>query len=254
MNAPHIPNGIGDNYSWALEILEKVITKDKIQLIAEIGSRDGMDAIALAGHFEASAIIFEPDPINFKLCSANLRLCEAELNLKLLNIALSDFSGEVDFFSIDPSLYGNRGASALYQISFDGRPLNDPDRGRASVQRRTSVEAFRFDELRLPTPDLIAMDAEGSELSILRGFGDKLKEVKVVITESSFWNYHKGGGSTFVEIDRLLSQSGFQFLASNQQKSDGKFPKQSLAKLLFHGWQPAFDVIYVNSRYQGTSN
>lgn len=50
---------------------------------------------------------------------------------------------------------------------------------------------------------MIAMDAQGSELKILKGFGDKLKKVNFIITECTF-NSGLIGGTNFKEIDSYL--------------------------------------------------
>lgn len=59
-------------------------------------------------------------------------------------------------------------------------------------------------------PTLIAMDVQGAELAVLKGFGKKLKDVKAIILETSFTENYLGG-STFGEIDKFLSRNGFNF-------------------------------------------
>lgn len=42
--------------------------EENIGLIAEIGSRDGLDGIALAARYKTKVMIFEPDPYNITVC------------------------------------------------------------------------------------------------------------------------------------------------------------------------------------------
>lgn len=219
-------------------------------MIAEIGSRDAIDGIELAHHFDANVMIFEPDPINSELCKRNLTLHGGQIAAKFFNIALSDESGLVDFYSVDPNVYSNRGSSSLHEINFGSRPLNDPDRNRATVQKKVSVQASRFDDLGLPAPDLIAMDVEGAELKALLGFGGQLRDVKAVLAESSFWNNFHGPDSTFPKVHSLLAKMGFSFVASSRNGPSTKFPRQSFRRRLFPRYQPAFNVLYINKRFE----
>ena len=245
-------NSLGEagNYDWAFLDLERFIAPSEIKLVAEIGSRDALDGLELARRFSSEVVIFEPDPVNAETCRTNIALQSGHLNVQFFELALSNVSGTVDFFSVDSELYTNRGSSSLHEISFNGRPPNDPDRNRDSVQKKVRVGASRFDELALPAPDLIAMDVEGSEIQVLEGFGDKLRDVRAVVAESSFWNNYKGPGSTFPKLHRLLSSKGFVFAASNRNRDRHKFPRQSFKRLFFPSYQPAFDVLYVNRRAQ----
>lgn len=243
--------GVGGNYDWALRDLGRFVTPAEIQLVAEIGSRDAVDGLELARHFSAEVLIFEPDPINAQICRGNLASESGLVSARFFELALSNISGPTDFYSVDPNLYSNRGASGLYEINFGGRPQNDPDRNRKSVQKKVKVDASRFDELALPTPDIVAMDVEGAELQVLEGFGDKLEDVRAVLAESSFWNNFKGPGSTFPKLHRFLSSKGFRFVASTRTRARHDFPRQSLRQRLFPGYQPAFNVLYVNGSGSG---
>lgn len=222
-------------------------------MIAEIGSRDAIDGIELAHHFDASVVIFEPDPINSELCKRNLTLHGKQIAAKFFNIALSDESGLVDFYSVDPNVYSNRGSSSLHEINFGSRPIRDPDRNRATVQKKVRVQVSRFDDLGLAVPDLIAMDVEGAELKVLLGFGDQLRDVKAVLAETSFWNNFHGPDSTFPKVHFLLAKMDFRFVASSRNGPSSKFPRQSFRRLLFPRYQPAFDVLYINKSYESKS-
>lgn len=238
--------GEGGNYDWAFLDLERFIAPAEIRIVAEIGSRDALDGLELARRFSAEVLIFEPDPINAENCAENIAAQSRQLNVQFFELALSNVSGTVDFYSVDPELYTNRGSSGLHEISFHGRPPTDPDRNRDSVQEKVRVAASRFDELGLPAPDLIAMDVEGSELQVLEGFGDQLQDVRAVVAESSFWNNFKGPCPTFPELHSFLSSNGFVFVASSRNRDRHKFPRQSFKQRFFPSYQPAFDVLYVN--------
>jgi FkbM family methyltransferase len=235
------------NYSWALDHIFELDLETEIKVVAEIGSRDAIDAIYLQETLSCDVHVFEADPFNAVFCRQNIENSKQQTHLHFYELALSNQNGEIDFFSVDIEKYDNIGSSSMYPISFRGRPRSDPDKNRDSVQKTVRVNASRFDSLEIPTPDLIAMDTEGSELKILMGFGPSIKQVKFIILETSFWNNfqnHKDV-STFPEIHRLLERYGFQFLASNQDKKN-EFPKRSIRRTILNRHQPNFDVLYVN--------
>jgi FkbM family methyltransferase len=242
--------GEGGNYDWALHDLGQWIAPEEIQSVAEIGSRDAIDGLELASTFSAKVFIFEPDPINAEICRENLALQTGQAEVQFFEIALSNMSGPIDFYSVDSNLYSNRGVSGLREINFGSRQRNDPDRNRSSVQRKIRVNASRFDELGLPAPDLVAMDVEGAELQVLEGFGEQLRDVRAVVAESSFWNNYHGPDSTFPKLHHLLSSMGFRFIASSCHPDRHKFPRQPLKHRFFPSFQPAFNVLYINSSAQ----
>jgi hypothetical protein len=59
--------------------------------------------------------------------------------------------------------------------------------------------------------DMIWMDAQGSELDVLRGAVETLKDVKVILTEVGLGQYYQGQ-SLKPEIDAFLMGQGFREL------------------------------------------
>jgi FkbM family methyltransferase len=93
----------------------------------------------------------------------------ARENVQCLNVALSDKEGEV--------LLSDRSDLAINRV------LGPRDDGEENVP----VPARRFDqisrELELE-PDFIKVDVEGHEESVLKGFGEHLREAKMIFIES----------------------------------------------------------------------
>lgn len=239
------------NYSWAIPFLENQFNHQNLVVkhIVEVGSRDALDAIFLSNYFKCQVDVFEPDPLNILECQKNIFNLDPKNRgqLVLHNIALADVSGDMDFWSVDPDLYGNRGASSLYQINFQNRSMGDPDKGKTLVQKKIRVKSSRFDEIFISTPNLLVMDVQGGELSVLRGFGDKLKSVNAIVLETS-WSNNYLGGSTFSSIHEYLMSFGFIFVSTNQGGVVSKeLPKNKFFSKVFNRFQPDFDCIYINS-------
>ena len=139
-----------NNYDWALPYVDNYLQAHgkKIELIAEIGSRDALDGIALAKKYKTNVMIFEPDPYNIPVCKKNIQTYNIELEgrAELFETALFDKSKIINWYSIDPDKYDNPGASSLYMINFKNRRRGDPDKNRDPIQKKFEVKANRFDE------------------------------------------------------------------------------------------------------------
>lgn len=80
---------------------------------------------------------------------------------------------------------------------------------------KSVVQTARFDSWGMPIPDLLVMDVEGSESLVLRGFGEKLKDLKYVCFETGFSSAYETK-ENFHYLHRLMRANGFRYIASNQ--------------------------------------
>ena len=69
-------------YEWAIKLINNLGVK--ISSVAEIGSRDALDAIYLAEVFKCSVSVFEPDPVNAVVCRENIDLSLNKLALRAI--------------------------------------------------------------------------------------------------------------------------------------------------------------------------
>ncbi len=243
----------GTNYDWALKYLTLPITS-----VVEVGSRDGMDAIALGRALGCRVDAFEAAPEQFLVVEENIRASGLE-GITAHELALLDKGGTVDFWTVDPDVYDNAGLGSVFEVNFDNRQGNDVDAGRASIQRKTTVAAARFDTLDLPAPDLLVMDVQGAETKVLRGFGPMLTECRYVICEAERVPSYQGG-NPFSEVDKFLKSQGFRIRASTvgsgsnlERRIHFLRTNAQIAwreKTLFPTriYQGVFDVLYVNAR------
>ena len=119
--------------------------------IYDIGAQAGFYSLAFSRLVGSGQVFaFEPLPENCANLLDHLSANDVE-NVKVHQIAVSDYSGLVDF-QFDTS-------NAMGHIT--------------SVPSRCRVYAVTLDELtsksKLPFPDLVKMDVEGSEADVLRG-------------------------------------------------------------------------------------
>jgi FkbM family methyltransferase len=197
----------GSNYLWALPYLDS-----PVHSVVEVGARDGFDAIALARSFSCRVDTFEASPQHFSNVLRNIRVSEVP-NIHAHALALSDKNGDLDFWIIDESKYANSGLGSLYQLNFTNRSVDDADLGHPPVQQKVSVTGARFDSLGLPSPDLLAMDVQGSEIRVLQGFGSKLLSCRYIVCEAERVPSYSGGNS-FRALHKFLTSRGWVLKAS----------------------------------------
>ncbi len=236
-------------YDWALDHLDTLgIRFGPDDTIAEVGSLNALDGLALARRTGANLLIFEPDPINAPTCRDNITSQALNSPISFFQIALTDKTGPIDFFSVDPNLYSNRGASGLHPVNFKRRRKDDPDRNRAPIHTKVRVEASRFDDLDLDTPRLVAMDVQGAELKVLRGFGKKLEGVQAVIAETSLSRSYRGG-STFRQLRRFMVREGFSFVASDKHpRNPARMPQRGLKATILRTHSSDFNVLFLRNQ------
>jgi FkbM family methyltransferase len=139
------------------------LNNDNILNIVDIGAQSG--AFSLMSQFFPNTIwyCFEPDPLNFSLLSENILLNNIT-NAKLFSEALSDKVGECEFNICK----NHRGLNTL------GKKLKRFTKEESimiNVKLNTLDNIFEENKV-----DLIKIDTEGAEYSILQGAKSLLKK------------------------------------------------------------------------------
>lgn len=173
----------GANQEMANIIEEKFINKEKKHAI-DIGANIGF----MTGYFGSrwkKVTAFEPTPNIFKCLEKNCN----QSNIELKNLALSDINGEV--------LFAVGGKSEINQIISDPKVLK-------KHWQYIKVPAVTLDSLNLQNVDMIKIDVEGHELSVVKGAEKTIRSQKPLIAiEISFENKI---------LDKQLSQNHGQAL------------------------------------------
>jgi FkbM family methyltransferase len=238
------------NYYLALRTIESHFLAEGLNLssIVEVGSRDGLDAIFLSKYFNCTVHAFEPNPPSILEAKKNITKYKAMSKVKLHTLALSDKCGYRDFFPVDTDLYENIGASSFFLINFNNRHASDPDKDRGTVQKKIKVKIASFCKLELLPPNLLLIDAQGSELEVLKGFGKKIRNINAIVLEASFSENYISGAS-FDLLHNYLINQGFFFAGTNRGGGvSEKIPKRNLLKRLFNLYEPDFDCIYLKNK------
>lgn len=158
--------------AWIVEEVRSVYLKpEQGDVVIDAGAHYGFYALLssrLVGR-EGLVIAFEPASENYRCLLANLQLNKTK-NVKPFNMALGDLDGETKLYLGDHS----REHSMIYQRS----------------KRFEFVQLKRLDtiidELGLTKVNLIKLDTEGAELTILRGALLTIKRYKPRLTIAAY--------------------------------------------------------------------
>jgi FkbM family methyltransferase len=180
------------------------------RVVFDIGSRDGSQALQLAGLFpEAEVIAIECNAQTIEACR---RKVERNPRVKLVEKAINSYTGCCDFYPIDPERTittwedGNPGASSLF-VANGEYPVE------TYVQKKVEVECIRLDDLctqqGIDAIDLIWMDLQGAELLALESAGTFLDRVRYIYTEVSHRPIYNGQ-CMFEDVEAFLTARGFR--------------------------------------------
>jgi FkbM family methyltransferase len=172
------------------------IHEHRLQYFFDIGANFGLYSMLLSDEPSLSHLhAFEPLPRNAHQFGANLYLNGLDNRVHLHICALSDHSGQIDFF-VDPN---STGVSTL--LPAEMRSRQDAYKTSIQVESRVFDEAFSFSGIRA----LIKMDVEGAELMTLAGMRRFLSDnVAVLQVETT--------PQTLDQVDAFMGEAGYRSL------------------------------------------
>lgn len=85
------------------------------------------------------------------------------------------------------------------------------DSTKPDIKYEYEVEMYRFDslEIELSSPVLLKIDVEGYELEVLKGLGDRLTEIDILIVETSLVSLYDNGSSSS-EVINFMEERNFR--------------------------------------------
>jgi FkbM family methyltransferase len=159
-------------------------------VIFDLGANIGMATLRFKKLYpEAKVVCFEPQARAFELLSRNIK----ENNLQGItvnNLAVSDHDGEIVFFS-EPGTGSCPGAGVICMDGF----------------AKSRVRCVKLSDYISERVDLLKIDIEGSELSVL---SELAGTGKLRMIDRVFLEYHPDTDS-FVQIVTLLRDNGFKW-------------------------------------------
>jgi len=207
-------------------VIQSVVTASAPTII-DVGAHHGQSARYLRELFPGSTIhSFEPDPDSFQRL-VSLGLADHHCT----QAALSDRRGQVTFFR-----NGISHTNSLHRVNLESndsikltearrtggndfsRSLNQPFEVRCSTLDDYCQEA------EITRVDLLKIDVQGAEASVLRGAARTLESTSAVVLEASFYDFyeHRTG---IAELEHCLGPAGlslFSILEISQNPMNGR--------------------------------
>lgn len=172
----------GEYSQVEVDFLTSILRKDSV--VYDIGANIGYHTTAFAS--VANTVIgFEPHPKTFELLKRNTQQLK---NVKILNCAVSNFTGPAYCSDYNIELAGNYGNMSISESS--GVEIQCIDFG--------NCHGF-------PLPDLIKIDVEGSEYPVIQSCMTLLKQKAAVVYYEAHETVH------LTEIYELLQPLGYRF-------------------------------------------
>ncbi len=194
-------------------------------ILFDVGAHHGQDSLNITQHnTNVICYAFEPTPELARL----LRIAAEARNMKdryhVYEHAISDFDGEADFHMVE----GDTGSASLNEFS-DNLSETWPDRKDFVVRGSKKINVYRLDTwLTIFAPELtkidhLHIDAQGSDLAVLKGLGEKLSMVEtgvVEVPQEEKLRLYKGQHTKQEAID-FLEKNGFVIdKVTSQQTED----------------------------------
>jgi len=206
---------------------------NKIDIMIDVGANIGESILEFNKNFEIKKIYsIEPDPNSYhEIKKNNFK------NVDVLNFALSDTEGndklKIGYLSSMSTINKiNYGSFYTKVKCFVIWMIN---RKFAIYKNEIVIKKRRLDnlinELKIDIVDLIKIDTEGHEFNVIKGLGDKIHNVKIILFEhhedsSIIKNY------TFKEVENYLEFRNFFQLSKTKMKL-----------------RKTYEFIYINKNY-----
>jgi FkbM family methyltransferase len=139
---------------------------------------------------QAHFFLFDPTPQSLPYMNSVAKRLKADV----FNVALGDKSGTIAL-----NVWATHSDSSIFD-----------EVGRADILEHRDVPMRRFGELvtSFARPSLMKIDVQGAELMVLRGMGERLKEIDCLIVETSLIaTVHDG--PEFAEVAGFMNNAGF---------------------------------------------
>ena len=202
---------------WGAESIKEEVSaccsllENSPALLIDIGGNEGLYSSEFLKHFPDSLVyIFEPSTLNIKRLKSSFAMKD---NVNIVPIALSDTSDSLPLFADEPgSPLGTLSADVVKRFLGTG----------ISMEIIEKVTVTRFDEYwsgsllkKHAIIDYVKIDVEGNEMSVLKGFGKLISNIKLIQFEFGsadidtrsffldFWYFFKNNNFSLFRITPL---------------------------------------------------
>lgn len=205
---PYSFEGVFEDYlGRPLDLIAKFIPPNPI--IFEAGGHYGIDTVKFSKKWpNATIFTFEPNPHAYEMLLNNTKGIP---NIQSHNLAVNNYNGT----AILNVCYGTTGDNPLFE-------------GASSLLEASEGQKIHYQGPKVEVPcvilddwckekgishfDFMWLDLEGLELEVLKSSPEILKNVKVIYTETNFYEF-RVGTTQYQDLKRFLESNGFALLS-----------------------------------------
>ncbi|HXF63696.1 MAG TPA: FkbM family methyltransferase [Caldilineaceae bacterium] len=151
-----------------MRFVEDLARRGAFQTFLDIGANIGIYSLIVAQAPTTLVHAFEPHPDTYRMLNTNIRLNCFEDRIRSYALALSNQEGVLQFLDVPGNAVN--------------RLVENPSPEQATVPVQV-VSGEHFCTREGITPEIMKIDVEGHELSVLRGFGPVLGEARLLLVE-----------------------------------------------------------------------
>ena len=200
-----------------LDLVKEYFNDGDIKTIFEIGALDGKDSLFFKSVYpEANIYCFEGLPENYETYHNGL------LNINHINMVLTDYNGVIDFHK--------KRINGIHSIFNRGDEYGTKILKNLSCSRVDTI----CEKLKIISIDMVKIDVEGATHQDLSGFGDMLKNTKIMHIETETYPFFKGQ-KLHDEVVKFLTDNNFTMI------------EISGVDITHNGKQ--FDSVWVNNKF-----
>ena len=223
-----------DAESRMKKIVSKYIPSDPI--VYEVGAKDGEDTVKLAKIWPQGKIIsFEANPNQFM---KYLEKAQNYPNMYGYNLAVNTYNGTAKFYLC----WGSNGDDPIFE---GASSLLEASEAQKIHYRgpEIAVPCVIFDDWcrdnQVDKIDFMWLDIEGFEMQFFESSPSILNTVKVIQTETNFFDFRKGT-TQFGRLKPFLEKQGFELVAhwyNEGLQGDAIFVRKELIKINKCGYE-----------------
>jgi FkbM family methyltransferase len=183
----------------------------------DIGAHIGLYTIAMGKIVKGNGTIysFEPTPATFKVLQKNIHINKMNNIVRPINKAVSDREGTTTFYINDTDVCNSNSLASNY----NNKKGNGINVALTSIDKLVETENISF-------IDIIKIDAEGAEYSVLKGSEKTLRQFRPKIILGLHPKAIENFGDSLIVIYDFISTLGYKITYENKIMSKEVFIKK----------------------------
>jgi FkbM family methyltransferase len=156
----------------------EILQKYNVDVVFDVGANVGDWSQFASEHYQSASIYaFEVLPSTFEILQRN---CDDSGLIKCYNVGLSDSEGEV-------LIHHGKDSVVASACKLEGMEFHDSYYDASTLCATTTGAQF-LDREGLAAVNFMKIDVEGMDLKVIRGFGERIRNVRVIQFEYGIFN------------------------------------------------------------------